>query len=1487
MRKFRSKKTIFVFSLHLKHEEPFIVMKPQGFDRAHVVAGSFPRGINIVLTMKRKLALSSLPFIFLTFSLCAFAESSLRFNQISTKNGLSQNTVRTILVDKKGFIWAGTLDGLNRYDGYRIVSFKPQAGNPNSLNDHRIKDVFQDKQGYLWIKTYNNEFSCYNPQEESFIHYLGNKRNFYSKNYFESRLGDIWLWGENNKCMRIRKNAGAFSSKVFVTNATKGARDYNNFLFEDSHRNLWIGKDKGLCLVRGDGAVEYFSGKYTFTKAVEVGGKVYFTTQQSVLVEYNLRNAKFSEKKLPVSVLKNAIVASSNQIFLVETNGVCSYNLLSGKITKSPWQLDSELTGEIDFIQDQQQGIWFYNHTGNVWYCNPATGQTKKMRLIPTETVRLIDLERYNFLMDKKGIYWITTYGNGLFSYDPKTDNLVNYKYQSDKNSLPSDYLLSIAQDNYGNLWIGSEFGGIIKATTPRYAVNFIRPEDNNSYGRNNNVRSLCTSSHNEIWVGTKKGSLYVYDYALQNLKSVKDNITPYTFREDQSGRIWVGTKGNGLYLFDVKTKKELGHYNNDPASVSEGNLLKYNTVYSILRDSKHRMWLAFFSGGVALANEGNGKLSFKYFFEGQGNRSYVRCLFQDRQGIIWAGTSDGIVKFDPDKLLRNAKEFKTYRLNLKDKSGLNCNDVKTIFQDKSGQIWIGTAGGGLSLYVAAAANKPEHFEAFTTEEGLSGNIVSGIMEDEEGNLWVSTENGINRFNKKTRAVVNYFFSEKTYGNHFNENVNVKKKDGEMVWGSLDGIIEFDPKSFVPDQNTPPVTLTNFLVNGQSLAVNEENSVLDKAISYTRKMELNYKQNTFTIEFSTLSLSDPERNSYSYILENYDLQWSPIGKANFATYKNLEPGTYLFKVKGTNSDGIWNGKYTELEIVITPPVWKSTTAYVIYLILILSGIYFAFRLVWKFNKLNNDIQLEKKLTNHKLRFFTNISHEFRTPLTLIRGAVENLNDMEDVPKVVQKQINVLSRNSDNLSRLIDQLLEFRKLQNQVLTLDLSETDIVAFGKEIFGGFLEMASQKEITYRFRSNLESYTMFIDRRKVDKIFYNLLSNAFKFTPKKGAIEFCITIEQADKLLSVEVKDTGVGIPKEKQLMLFSRFMQINFSSSGTGVGLSLCKDFVDAHKGRIWYESNPEGGSVFHVNLSTDVSIYPDAKFVSADTDVVSPTPIFADTDFIPEENSEVKLPDIDDGIISNFKMLIIDDNDDIRNFLQEEFSKYFMVYVAEDGKIGLEKAMEYNPNLIICDVMMPEMDGFEVTRQLKQNFETCHIPIVLLTAHSSTEHQLEGFESGADAYVTKPFSLKILKAQVFKMIQHREQLKKRFSNEYVLDGNLITYNDKDKTFYDLIEKILENNYTDSQFSVDRFAELANVRRTIFYKKLKGITGLSPNELIKMKRLKKAAEMLLVGDLTVSEISYKVGFEDPFYFSKCFKAQFNCSPSKYGDKPAEERD
>lgn len=1114
---------------------------------------------------------------------------TIKFDQISTKNGLSQNTVRTILVDKKGFVWAGTLDGLNRYDGYHIITFNPELGNPNSLNDQRIKNIFQDRKGFLWIKTYKNEFSCYDPESESFIKDLGASRNsIYSKNYYEAKNGDIWLWGEKNECHRIQHSSNSFSYHLFPTKI-RDEIDKNNFLLEDSRGQIWIGSNSGLFKITQNKIEKIPLGNFGFTSAVEINRKIYLTTLQSYLFVCDLTGKKIVNSKIPTSGIRKATMLKDGNILLIDKNRLLCYNTHTNKTFTPEWEKDPELIGEIDYFKDSKNGIWIFNHTGKVWFYNMQTGIVKKLELIPSQAIHLIDLERYNVLVDKQGLYWITTYGNGLFCYNAKSGELTNFKYSPNETELTSDYLLSITEDRFGNLWIGSEFGGIIKVKSPNYNVINICPESTDSYGRNNNIRSLFRSSENEIWVGSKSGTLAIYKPDFTSPKTIARDLNPYTINEDNNGKIWVGTKGNGLYIFDAKSKAELTHLS------PETNTLKQNSIFTILRDNKNRMWLGLFSGGIALVKPQNSGYKFQYFFEADGNRSYIRHLYQDRQGTIWAGTSGGLIKFNPDQLIKNHNAYKLYTMNLSDKYSINCNDIKTIYQNELGQIWIGTAGGGLNLYVPATKDTPEHFQAFTTKQGLSGNVVSAIMEDKQNNLWISTESGMNRFNKKTHSIVNYFFSDKIFGNQYNENTSLILPNGNMAWGSLEGIFEFNPKTFIPDTNTPPVTLTNFVVNGQSLKTSDAESSLTKAISYSSKIKLKYDQNSFTIEFSTLSLRDPELNTYSYILENYDSRWSPVEKSNSATYKNLNPGKYIFKVKGKNSDGIWNEQYTELTIIITPPFWRSWIAYLFYILMAVAAIYFALRLIWKFNKLNYDIKLEKKLTNHKLRFFTNISHEFRTPLTLIRGAVENLSEQKNIPESAQKQLNVLKRNSNNLSRLIDQLLEFRKLQNQVTTLDLQEVDIVQFCKDIFSGFQEMATQKKMKYSFSSNLSEYFMYIDCRKVDKIFYNLLSNAFKFTPKSGEILFSLQIAESEKLVHATVQDNGAGIPKDKQPMLFSRFMQINFSSEGTGIGLSLAKEFVDAHKGKIWYESAPENGSIFHVNLTSDTSVYKDANFI----------------------------------------------------------------------------------------------------------------------------------------------------------------------------------------------------------------------------------------------------------------------------------------------------
>lgn len=1422
-------------------------------------------------------------FIILPAKSGAKINSNLQFSQISTKDGLSQNTVRTILEDKKGFIWAGTLDGLNRYDGYSIITYKPQLNNPNSLIDHRIKNVFQDKDGYLWIKTYKNEFSCYNPVLDSFIDYHPTSilnGNIYFVNYFEASNGEIWLWGnENGYILRINKNGEKFISKYFLTERETANKKNCKFLIEDSKSVIWVGGESGLFTITGDKIRNVFFNKQSFINAIEINDKIFFITEKASVVEYDTKRKSFIEtvNYQHKNIFTNVAKLSNHELLIVtKSSGLISYNLNSKLFEKPGWTKDPQLKGDIEYIIDKNQGIWIYNHSGIVWYYNQKTQKVKKMELIPASIAQIIDLERYNVFIDSKGIIWITTYGNGLFCYNSKTGLLQNYKYSANKNSPASDYLLSITEDKYGNMWIGSEYAGIIKVIKSNYNIQVIHPEDETSIGKNNNVRTIQSDAFNKIWVGTKNGSLYVYDNTLSTGKCIYKNINPYAFMQDAKKRMWVGTKGKGLYIIDMATYKETAHYTNVESDI---NSLSNNTIFSIYKDTKNRVWVGTFGGGINLTEETDKGFRFRHFFLDDGNRSYIRYIYQDRNGKIWAASSDGIIFFDPEELIKNPKAYKTYRMDFHKENSINCNDIKTIFEDKEGIIWIGTAGGGLNKYVPATANKKEHFVAYTIINGLSGDFVIGILEDKERNLWISTESGITKFNKNRTTFTVYQFSEKIYGNQFNENAIIYYNNSNILLGSLDGLLAFNPGSFVPDQNTPPVTLTDFSIYDVKVQTGKKDSPLKRSISYSDKIELNYKQNTFTIEFSSLALKYPQKNKYVYILEDYDNQWSSVSNYNKATYKNLSPGKYIFKVKGANSDGIWNNKATQIEIIITPPFWKSWYAYMFYSLLLAFLLYTAFKIVRKFDVLNHNIKLEKELTNHKLRFFTNISHEFRTPLTLIRGAIENLNEQTGIPPESIKQINTLGRNSAILTRLIDQLLEFRKIQNNVLRLDLEEINIIDFSKDIYISFQEAARKKKIEYLFVSDTEFFNMLIDRRKLDKILYNLLSNAFKFTPVGGKIELAILIDSQKQTCTINIKDNGVGIEKEKQSLLFKRFMQTNFSFSGTGIGLSLVKEFVNVHKGKVWFEENAGRGSVFYVELSTNPDTYKGENFIaSSDSEAIS-TEGESKILYPSDSTENVQLPELDSVILSNYRMLIIDDNDDIRNFLFDEFSKYLMVEMAEDGQKGLEKAIEINPDLIICDVMMPVMDGFEVIRLLKGDFQTCHIPIILLTAHSSLEHQLEGIQSGADAYIMKPFSLKYLVARVFKLIEQREQLKKRFSNEYVLDGNLITSTDQDKEFFNMIDKILEEHIADSQFSIDKFAELAKQRRTIFYKKVKGITGFPPNELIKIKRLKRAAELLLQKEFTVSEISYKVGFDDPFYFSKCFKMHFKCSPSKYG--------
>ncbi len=724
-------------------------------------------------------------------------------------------------------------------------------------------------------------------------------------------------------------------------------------------------------------------------------------------------------------------------------------------------------------------------------------------------------------------------------------------------------------------------------------------------------------------------------------------------------------------------------------------------------------------------------------------------------------------------------------------------------------------------------------------------------------------------------------------------------KDGRLAFGNNHGPIIIHTKQIKNKEKIPSVTFTDLKLNGISVRPADMDSPLTAALAYTDAISLKYYQSSFVIDFSTFDYPISTNTRFSYKLEGYDDDWSIPSTLNFAAYKNLPAGTYYLHVKACSVSGIWSDNEETLEIKVTPPFWATGWAFFVYILIAGIIMYFVYRTIRNINNLRNKIKVEKQLTEYKLVFFTNISHEFRTPLTLIQGALDRIHRTHNIPKEIRYSIKLMDKSTQRMLRLINQLLEFRKMQNNKLALSLEETDVIAFLYEIYLSFQDTAESKNMDFKFIPSVNSYKMYIDKGNIDKISYNLLSNAFKYTPSCGKIEFSIYIDKQKQLLIMKVTDTGVGIPKEKRNELFKRFMQSSFSSDSIGVGLHLTHELVHVHKGNICYEENPSGGSIFIVTLPTDSSIYQSNDFLIPENAILkeeaqnhpslsalneenahseSEEEIDKEVENIEKElKTELNASD-QEGPLNKRKILIIEDDNDVREFLKEELTPYFEVAAEADGKNGLEYAHNNDIDLIISDVMMPGYNGFEITRKLKSDFSTSHIPIILLTALNAAESHLEGVKSGADSYITKPFSTKLLLASIFKLIEQRDKLKEKFSNDLSAKRPVMCTSDKDKEFVENLTKIVEEQLTNPEFTADDFASMMSLGRTIFYRKVRGVTGYTPKEYLRIMRMKKAAELLSTKKYTVSEVTYMVGINDPFYFIRCFKAQFGISPSSY---------
>ncbi len=1430
--------------------------------------------------------------LFILFLPVVRAENLPIIDRLTTHTGLSDNTIRCIAQDTTGFLWFGSLNGLNRFDGIRIKTLIPESNSKYSLSSSKIKDLYKDSYGHLWIRTYSDVFHCYNPFTEKFV--FANKINNLSKHnlFYEDSKKNIWLGSNTAGCVRVKLDGEDFQSTEFSTKDKLLPSNSVRDIFEDSRKNIWIVTGNGIRIVIND-EVKQLPKNETDTlnlrSAYQYGSKIIVVAAKGDIHYFDIKTYKHIGKVslgLNININKTISMSADKIILTTDRKGVYLYDFKSKNFLSDQQFLGEFIAGLPNVRADQSGNIWINNFSGNVWMINNKSSKVVKLSLIPPSVLLLIDEERFLFQPDKHDNIWITTYGNGLFCYNQKSGALSHYVSDKSDHSISSNYLLSIHLDKNENIWVGTENMGINKLSFINRKVTIMYPDPLEGVKNGNEIRVLFEDSNKNIWVATKAGNLYFYDATFTKKTTlITNNYKIYSITEDSKGSIWLGTRGNGMIELKNGNLKQSVNYQKDDKPGSLPN----NNVFGMLFDRKGRLWVATFGSGLGVKTRMDDNQSFRSFFFEDDWIRYNRYIYEDNQGDIWLATSNGVIRFQPDQLLKNPKAFKHYSFNTTDSNGLSNPEIRYIFQDSKDRIWLATAGGGINLYVGEDKLGKGIFKVFKNQQGISNDNIMGMLEDNKGTLWVSTESGLHTFNPESNLFRFYKFSDNFSSNIFSETTCLKMSDGRICMGSLNGFYVFNPSDLLQNKaQINKAVLTGFYIYDSEVKINDTNAPLKKSISYSDKITLAATDKVFHIAFANLNFTDPKSNQFMYILENYEKRWNTTGAYNVATYRNVPHGRYTFRLKSINSMGEWDSNETVLEIVIRPPFWLSIWAYLLYLIFLGAALYFAYKLILKFYLLDNAVKVERQLTDYKLRFFTNISHEFRTPLTLIKGGVDTLYGLKSkMSEPLQHVVTDLDKNTSHLLRLIEQLLEFRKLQNNKQKLNLQRVNAVDFIREIYLSFANVAEKMNIEYQFLPSRENIPVYFDKNKVDKIVFNLLSNAFKFTHRGGKISIIAEADDAAELLRISVTDNGIGIPKEKQNLLFSRFMQINFSESGTGIGLSLVNEFTALHKGNVHFNENEGGGSVFTVNFSLNSNVYDKDDFVNEQVVVAgeNKNKVYNISEFIePVENGALLhlLPNIPLAG-KNYKILVIDDNDDIRDFLKNQLSPYFEVITAPDGNEGIKRSMEDDPDLIICDVMMPGLNGFELTKKLKDDFATCHIPVVLLTAYVPDELPIESIAAGADAYISKPFSMKHLMLQINKLIEKRELLHKHYavietSENVVEEDPILELPDKDNYFLKEVEKLLEQNMTNPEFSVDDFAQMMNTGRTLFFKKVKYLTGYTPNEFIRVRRMKKAAELLKTYKYNVSEVSYMVGINDPFYFSKCFKAQFGCSPSRY---------
>lgn len=1327
------------------------------------------------------------------------------FGSIPDDSGLSQKTISCIFQDKKGFLWFGTRDGLNRYDGYRFEVFRNDESDSTTISNNNITGITGDANGDIWIAT-ENGLNCYRYSTNSF------------KRYYK---------GSGNKNISNNKVAS---------------------LFFDRKGRLWIGTEQGIDL-------------------------------------YDFENQTFEKTTLDGNLFNNRIIC----VLCDSYGNVWIGTLLGGLIKYNPeaktYHIYKDLKSEPVWsgnpvrtvYEDSRRSLWIGTRTGLRLYDARTDSFLSfgkdifKGRKLSNDAIRCIveDTEK-NLLIGTN---------EGLNILNPESGELRIFNSSRQwQGNLNHFYIYSILVDRAGTVWLGSYMGGINFYNRFNQQFRYINPgaAGQRVYGGVGPV----AEKNNKLWIGTGGGGLYCLDIQSNNVFRYQLNDTSFASNVIKSllvrnDSIFIGDEDGELLIFTISKKR-----------VIKSVQVSSNPILNIYEAPGKKLFLCVRdSTGMRLLDPKTMKIEpFTYRIKGEPREMlfpYPNCMEKENDSILWIGTRyAGLFRYN-----RNQNTAIRYSKVTGKSNSLNNNHISVIAQGVQNNLWIGTNGGGLCFFDKATGE----FKTYDEKDGLSNRVVLGIIHDNSDRLWISTLTGISRFDPLNSSFKTYVF-----GNGFPlqepaDYSALRLTDGTLCFGGNNGLVLFNPEKIAENNYIPPVVITEFRTSGS-----KKSYLQKKFLPDMYGMKLKYNQSSFVISYTALNYIFPEKNQYAYQLEGFDEDWNYVDKQRIASYTNLHAGNYKFKLKASNNDGLWSDDYVSVNIKILPPPWLTWYAYLFYF-LIFAGLSFLMILFLRLENIVKIKQLEKenleKTHQLRIRMFTNFSHELRTPLTLIIGPLKDLLERADINGSMRESLVLIQQNANRLLLIVNQLMDFRKQESGKMQLKAGAGNFSAFMREVSLVFNELAKKQKIRYSFKVSREDITLWFDRLLLEKVFFNLLSNAFKNTPEGGEISIAIettagketgwkTGDLSKLTLSeyvvITIADTGKGISKENQAKIFDPFFQVTdehqSATVGTGIGLSLSKGIVELHSGIIKVESAQDKGSRFIVFLPTGKDHLKENEIISGNDNIKLQPP-------------DIGFEDRNDAVTANnpdlHTILLIEDNPDVRHYIINNLNDLYNIISADNGNDGLMKARSEMPDLIITDVMMPGMDGLELCNSLKNDINTCHIPVIILTALTDFEQIKHGFEVGSDDYIIKPFDPSVLKIKICSLIGNRERLRKAFSNKFLFEKETVSSSTRDQEFLEKVFSVLDKYISDQSFDLDVFGNELGMSRANLYRKIKALTDFSPNELINNYRLKTAVRLLQENNQSVSEISYRVGFSSPAYFSNCFKKSYGVSPSEYISK------